>query len=478
MTMERSSGEDDAPGSRGPTAPGVHHTDRRGANALRRLVDVIETPGPDWPPIRVGGVVTSVSPDRMVVAGLVNRLALSETVLIEGASGPARAEIVRIGADGATAKSIDASPQARVGAIAWRDGPIAIAPCEGWLGRVVDALGTAIDGGPPLAATGRARPVGAPPPPALARGRPDVPTRTGVRAIDIFAPIVRGQRVGVFAGSGVGKSTLVAMMAAASDFDMVVLGLTGERGREVRAFVEDALGHARASAVTVVATADESAVRRRLAPLTAMTVAEAFRDEGRHVLLVVDSLTRYAHAIREIALDAGEMPVARGYPPSLFGELPRYLERAGPGRDGGGSITAVFTVLVDGGDLDEPVADTARGSLDGHIVLSRAIAEAGRYPAIDVLASLSRLADRAWTGEQRHLVQRLRAMIRLFEDTRDLRAMGVDGADRDPDLQQAVALVPRIYDALRQSPADPPSSDPYAELAALLRPAQPPSPRA
>lgn len=215
-------------------------------------------------------------------------------------------------------------------------------------------------------------------------------------------------------------------------------------------------------------------MRRRLAPMTAMTIAESFRDAGMRVLLVVDSLTRMAHAMRERALAVGEMPVARGYPPSLLAELPAFLERAGTAPTG--SITGLFAVLVDGDDRNDPIADVARGTLDGHIVLDRRIAESGRYPAIDLLASLSRLAEAVWTREQRAIVGRLRSMIASYEDSRDLRLLSGQAAEADPALQQAVELVPRIYEALQQSPEDPPSGDVYAELAAMLR-QQPARPR-
>jgi flagellum-specific ATP synthase len=209
---------------------------------------------------------------------------------------------------------------------------------------------------------------------------------------------------------------------------------------------------------------------RRLAPRTATAIAESFRDRGEAVLLIVDSVTRYAHAAREVALAAGEPAVARGYAPSVFGDLPRLLERAGPGLEGtGGSITGVFSVLVDGDDHNDPVADTIRGTLDGHIVLDRRIAAQGRYPAIDLLGSLSRLAHQVWTPEQTTLVSRLREMIARFEDTRDLRAMGGYAAGNDADLDQAVALVPRIYQALTQSPAAGPSDDPFRDLATALQ---------
>ena len=220
-------------------------------------------------------------------------------------------------------------------------------------------------------------------------------------------PICAGQRIGIFAGSGVGKSTLLGMMAGSKGFDSVVIALVGERGREVREFLDDSLGRNRKLAVTVVATGDESPMMRRLAPKTAMTIAEFFRDRGEKVLLIIDSVTRFAHAARDVALAAGEPAVARGYAPSVFSDLPKLLERAGPGAEGTGSITGIFSVLVDGDDHNDPVADNIRGTLDGHIVLDRAIADQGRFPAVNILTSISRLAQHVWTKEQHTLVMKL-----------------------------------------------------------------------
>jgi flagellum-specific ATP synthase len=221
--------------------------------------------------------------------------------------------------------------------------------------------------------------------------------------------------------------------------------------------------------VAVVATSDESAMMRRRAPDTAMRVAEHFRDRGHRVLLLLDSITRYAHALREVAISTGEPPVARGYPASVFTDLPKLLERAGPGAEGTGSITAILSVLVDGDDHNDPVADSTRGILDGHIVLSRTIAEQGRYPPVDPLGSVSRLADKAWKEDQRVLVTKLRALISRFEDTRDIRLLGAYQAGVDPDLDMAVRQVPIIYEALSQLPSEGSSDDPFADLARFLK---------
>ena len=220
--------------------------------------------------------------------------------------------------------------------------------------------------------------------------------------------------------------------------------------------------------VTVVATGDESPMMRRLAPKTAMCIAENFRDRGENVLLILDSVTRFAHAARDVALAAGEPPVSRGYTPSVFSELPRFLERAGPGEEGAGSITGVFSVLVDGDDHNDPVADNIRGTLDGHIVLDRAIADQGRFPAVNMLTSVSRLAKAGCPPEQWAVVTKIRAMIARYEDTRDLRLIGGYRQGSDPDLDKAIQLVPRIYDIMRQGPDDPVSSDAFQEVAQAL----------
>jgi flagellum-specific ATP synthase len=302
------------------------------------------------------------------------------------------------------------------------------------------------------------------PPPAIGRARVRTPLRTGVRVLDLFTPLCFGQRIGIFSGSGVGKTTLLSMLAQAGGFDTVVIALVGERGREVREYLEETLVHHRSRAITVVSTSDESPMMRRMAAKTATTIAEYFRDRGESVLLIVDSVTRFAHAAREIALATGEPAVARGYAPSVFSELPRLLERSGPGSDGQGSITGFYSVLVDGDDHNEPVADAVRGTLDGHIVLDREVADQGRYPAVNVLSSVSRLAQQVWSAEESNLLRKLRAMVARFEDTRDLRLMGGYQPGRDGELDQAVQLVPKIYDLMRQSPSDPPSSEPFQDL--------------
>lgn len=441
------------------------------SSGLDNLADRVATAAHELGYIRVGGRVSEVAPDAFRLRGLSRHVRLGDRVEIAAADGARLAEVLRIDGDGVTVKPFAPRLDVGLGAAAWHAGPVVLAPHPSWKGRVIDAMAAPVDGLGPLTPGIAAVPVDGRPPNALRRARVTKAIRTGVRAFDLFTPICAGQRIGIFAGSGVGKSTTLSMIARSRAFDTVVIALVGERGREVREFLDDSLGDNRGRSVTVVATGDESPMMRRLAPRTAMAVAEYFRDRGEEVLLIVDSVTRYAHAARDVALAAGEPAVARGYAPSVFTSLPELLERAGPGEEGGGSITGVFAVLVDGDDHNDPVADNIRGTLDGHIVLDRAIADQGRYPAVNVLASISRLAQHVWSREERDLVLRLRSLIARFEDTRDLRLMGGYQAGQDPELDQAVSLVPRIYDGLRQNPTDPLSQDAFRELAEKMQPA-------
>jgi flagellum-specific ATP synthase len=420
--------------------------------------------------VHIGGVVTQVTPAHVRVSGLSRHLKLGQCVRFASGDSLQLGEVVRVDESGATVKPFEATIQTGLGETAWRHGFVSLRPHPSWKGRAINALGAPIDGGGPLIEGEREFSCDREPPAAMRRHRVRSPLKTGVRILDLFTPLCAGQRIGIFAGSGVGKSTLLSMLTRSRGFDTVVLALVGERGREVREFLEDALLQNRSRAVTVVSTGDESPMMRRLAPKTALSIAESFRDVGENVLLIVDSVTRFAHATREVALAAGEAPVARGYTPSVFSELPKLLERAGPGEEGMGSITGVFSVLVDGDDHNDPIADSIRGTLDGHIVLERAIADQGRYPAVNVLTSVSRLANTVWTPEQRGLVMKLRAMIAQFEDTRDLRLMGGYHRGADPELDKAIDLVPRIYEVMKQSLGDAASTDAFQEVARALAP--------
>lgn len=415
-----------------------------------------------------GGLVSAVRPDSVVVTGLPRSACIGDVVRFGGAQSHALGEVQHVEAGAFVVAPMTPLDRVSVGDIALHAGNIDPVPDECWLGRVVNALGEPIDARGPLPrarAAERKPPLG-----ALGRARVSEPFRTGVRVVDLFTPLCIGQRFGIFAGSGVGKSTLLSMLARGGGFDAVVVGLVGERSREVREFVEDTLGpQTMARALIVAATGDESAVMRRRAAPLAMRFAEALRDRGKRVLYLLDSVTRFAHALRETGIAAGQPPVQRGYPATVFAELPMLLERAGPGGDNGGSITAIVTVLVDGDDHNDPIADTMRGILDGHLVLERAIADGGRYPPVNALASISRLASRVWKPQEAELVAGLRAMMARFEETRDLRLLGGWKPGGDPELDRAVGTVPHLYGALNQRPSDPPSTDPFAELAEVLR---------
>jgi ATP synthase in type III secretion protein N len=319
------------------------------------------------------------------------------------------------------------------------------------LGRVLDGLGRPIDGRPAPAGLSPV-PVDRAPPAALSRRPVSASFETGVRAIDGLITLGVGQRLGLFAGSGVGKSTLLGAIARGASADVVVVALVGERGREVGEFLEQSLGEAgRRRSVVVVATSDAPPVERLRAAQVATAVAEHFRDLGKSVLLLVDSITRFARAQREIGLAAGEPPARRGYPPSVFTQLPRLLERSGQGEKG--SITAIYTVLVEGSDMDEPIADEVRGILDGHIVLDRRLAARGHYPAIDVLSSLSRVMPNVTAKPQQVAAQRARALLATYEEKRDLIALGAYSKGSDARLDQAITAAPDLERFLCQDAA-------------------------
>lgn len=443
-------------------------TGRSGSiEALARLVSQISQ---ERAPVVTGGYVNEVSRSAIGVRGISARAQLGDLVMIRCDSQLHPAEVVRLEQARVLVKPFDDRIVPPLGTPVFPEGPFRIAPAADWKGRVINALGNPLDGKGLLSAGTNPVPVDCPAPSAMDRGRVETGLRTGVNVVDVFVPMCFGQRMGVFAGSGVGKSTLLAMMTKATDFDTVVLALTGERGREVRDMLEVTMAGKLDKTIAVIATGDESPMMRRLAPNTATAIAEYFRDRGDNVLLVVDSITRFAHAAREIAIAAGEPPVSRGYPPSVFSQLPRLLERAGPGLAGNGTITGIYAVLVDGDDHNDPVSDAIRGTLDGHIVLDRGIAAQGRFPAVDILGSISRLAQHNWTAEQAKLATSLRGLVSRFEETRDLRMIGAYQAGSDPLIDQAVNLVPLIYEAMQQSPASPLANDPYSDLAAALRP--------
>ena len=319
-----------------------------------------------------------------------------------------------------------------------------IAPCDAWIGRIVDPLGRPLDGRP-LPAGPEDRRYRASPPLAAARRRLGERLETGLAVFDTLLPLVRGQRIGLFAGSGVGKSTLLSALAKGVTADVVVIAMVGERGRELREFVESVLGpQGMARAVVVAATSDQSPLMRRRCAWAAMTVAEYFRDQGRHVLFLADSITRFAEAHREIALAGGEAPSYRGFPPSTSQMIMALAERSGPGPEGAGDITAIFSVLVAGSDMDEPVADILRGVLDGHVVLDRGIAERGRFPAVDVLRSVSRSLPQAATDSENALIARARTALGLYSDSELMIKAGLYAPGTDPRLDEAVRIWPAL----------------------------------
>ncbi|RMF01318.1 MAG: flagellar protein export ATPase FliI, partial [Alphaproteobacteria bacterium] len=368
------------------------------------------------------GRVSSVQGLLVEIAGPVHAMSVGSRVRIAGAlRGSVTCEVVGFRNGRALAMPFGPLEGVRMGAKASVE-PMAAAirPSQAWLGRVVNAMGEPIDGKGPLTCGPDSYPLRASPPPAHLRSRVGAPVDLGVRALNTFVTCCRGQRMGIFAGSGVGKSVLLSMLARNTTCDVSIIGLIGERGREVQEFIEDDLGpEGLARSIVVVATSDEAALMRRQAAYITMALAEYFRDQGRDVLCMIDSVTRFAMAQREIGLSCGEPPTTKGYTPTVFSELPRLLERAGPGT-GSGSITGLFSVLVEGDDHNEPISDAVRGILDGHIVMERAIAERGRYPAINVLKSVSRTMPRCVDETALPAITRARQLMSTFAEMEEL----------------------------------------------------------
>ncbi|MCM2344354.1 MAG: flagellar protein export ATPase FliI [Alphaproteobacteria bacterium] len=345
-----------------------------------------------------------------------------------------------------------------------------ITPDERWLGRVINGMGEPIDGLGPLPQGGHPIPLRNKPPAPHSRQRMGQQLDLGVRAVNTFLATCRGQRMGIFSGSGVGKSVLLSMMARYTAADVSVIGLVGERGREVQEFIQDDLGpEGLKRSVVIVATGDEPALMRRQAAYVTLATAEYFRNQGQQVLCLIDSLTRFAMAQREIGLSAGEPPTSKGYPPTTFGELARLLERAGPGAPGQGSITGLFAVLVEGDDQNEPVSDSVRGIVDGHIVMEREIADRGRYPAINILKSVSRSMPKAVSEERGAIIKRAKQLITTYEDMAELIRLGAYRKGSDPKVDEAIRIYPHIEEFLTQNKEENTSiADGFARLGEIV----------
>ncbi|NGM21747.1 flagellar protein export ATPase FliI [Roseomonas stagni] len=424
------------------------------ALSARRAADALRVVGSGE---RIQGAVASIDALSVEVTGLSGFVAVGSRLTLASPEGEVPAEVVAISPKAARAVAFAPLDGIRLGAPVALAGTATLSPGPGWLGRVVDPLGRPVDGKGPLPPGPVALPVRVKAPEAALRARLGPRLDLGVRALDGFCTMRRGQRLGLFAASGVGKSTLMSMLARGADCDAAVICLVGERGRELREFIEDDLGEeGLARSVVVCATSDAPAPMRREAAFAAMTIAESLAREGKHVLLMMDSVTRFALACREIGLAAGEVPATRGYTPGVFAELPRLLERAGPCLENqGGHITGLFTVLVEGDDHDEPVADAVRGILDGHVVLDRKIGERGRWPAIDVLRSLSRTVPGCLTEAERPVVLRARTLLSIAAEMADLVRLGAYRAGTDPAVDEALRLAPRIEQFLAQRKDEP-----------------------
>ena len=421
--------------------------------------------------VEMYGRVVGVRGLMVEVAGPIHVMSVGSKVSIEtGQGGTIPGEVVGFAGNNALLMPFGALEGVRRGCRAIVSAAAAaVRPSDGWLGRVVNAMGEPIDGKGPLPAGPSPYAYRNAPPPAHARKRVGEPLDLGVRALNTFLTCCRGQRMGIFAGSGVGKSVLLSMLARNVEADVSVIGLVGERGREVQEFLQEDLGEEGLKrSVVVVATSDEPALMRRQAAYLTLAIAEYFRDEGRDVLALMDSVTRFAMAQREIGLSAGEPPTAKGYTPTVFSELPRLLERAGPGPDAG-TITGLFTVLVDGDDHNEPIADAVRGILDGHVVMQRAIAERGRYPAINILKSVSRTMPRSADPEFLPVITRAKQIMATYADMEELIRLGAYRPGSSAEVDEAIRLHGPLEAFLGQRKDEATSlSEGYQQLASIL----------
>lgn len=421
--------------------------------------------------VNVYGRVVGVRGLMVEIAGPIHAMSVGARIVIEtGTNRFIPAEVIGFSGNNAVVMPFAGLEGVRRGCRAViANAASMVRPSIAWLGRVVNAMGEPIDGKGPLPQGPAPMPYRNSPPPAHSRKRVGAPLDLGVRSMNTFLTCCRGQRMGIFAGSGVGKSVLLSMLARNVDADVSVIGLIGERGREVQEFLQEDLGEeGLARAVVVVATSDEPALMRRQAAYLTLSISEFFRDEGRDVMCMMDSVTRFAMAQREIGLSVGEPPTAKGYTPTVFTELPKLLERAGPGTDEG-SITAIFTVLVDGDDHNEPVADAVRGILDGHIVMQRGIAERGRYPAINILKSVSRTMPRSCDPEFLPVITRARQIMATYADMEELIRLGAYRAGSSPEVDEAIRLHEPLEAFLRQRKDEVASlGDGYRQLGQIL----------
>lgn len=407
------------------------------AGVFDALVSEIQTVGRT---IRLGRVA-EVARGTVQVTGLEDVASLGDRVDIGGGLG---GEVVALRATGTTVLTDQMAEGLSIGDVVRLRGRSGISPDDSWIGRVIDPFGAPLDGRP-LYRGPRVRPLLAPAPPAATRRRFGTRLQTGVAVFDTLLPLVQGQRIGLFAGSGVGKSTLLGKFARGVTSDVVVIALIGERGRELREFIERVLGpEGMKRAVVVTATSDLSPLVRRRCAWAAMAVAEHFRDQGLHVLLLADSVTRFAEAHREVALAGGEEASLRGYPPSVAPAIMAWAERAGPGSEGSGDITAVFSVLVAGSDMEEPIADILRGVLDGHVVMDRKIAERGRFPAIDLLRSVSRSLPDAASADENQDITQARRLLGAYDRAELMIQAGLYTKGSDPQIDMAVKVWPAL----------------------------------
>lgn len=427
-------------------------------------------------PVRAVGRVQSVDGVAIWVRGLADSASIGDRLRLYQGSHVLGGEVLLIKDDLIAMLPDEVADGVSKGDRVAVMGPPTLAPSDNWIGRVIDPYGRPLDGAP-LTLGNKRRPFRASPPPAAARRPLGARLSTGLAIFDTLLPIVRGQRIGLFAGSGVGKSRLLAQLAQGVEADVVVLALVGERGREVLDFVTKVLGpEGMARSVVIAATSDRSPLERRRCPLAAMTIAEHFRDQGKHVLFLADSITRFAEAHREVAIASGEIPALRGHPPSVAHQIMRLAERAGCGINGTGDITAVFSVLVAGSDMEEPIADILRGVLDGHVVMDRSIAERGRFPAIDLLQSVSRSLPDAATEHENALIQTVRKLLGSYSRSETLVQAGLYKGGQDPVLDQAVRVWSELDDFIAEPSLAGPSNA-FQKLELILRRSALPSSR-